>query len=410
MGARREYAVPLLLHRAGLLERFYTDACGNKGLGAWFSAASRIPRIGDRLSALAGRRIPEEIVAKTRTFERLIIYHGIRSCFLRSGPAELFREQLRLQQAMGEAMAASGYGSATHIYSMLGECAPYLKEGRKRGLKVVTEIYIALSTEKIVAREQERYPHWEAAAIDHEAVRQQFSNGDSLVAQMDFAICPSEFVCNDLVDNFNFPSAATSVVPYGIDARWGRLESAPVVGRVLFVGTACLRKGIHYLAMCAAALQRQGCSYEYLVAGDVPEEVLKQPECRHLTFLGRITIKDVEEQFRRADVFVLPTLAEGSAEAVYQALAAGVPVITTKSAGSVVRDGINGHVVPERDVDALAEALRSLISNRKQRDRMSVEARHAAKDYTLEKYGERLRSALNSMDPRHQHDVDLSRR
>ena len=50
-------------------------------------------------------------------------------------------------------------------------------------------------------------------------------------------------------------------------------------------------------------------------------------------------------------MFVLPSLAEGSAEVTYEAIAAGVPVVTTRAAGSVVRDGIEGRIVPERDPD-----------------------------------------------------------
>jgi len=68
--------------------------------------------------------------------------------------------------------------------------------------------------------------------------------------------------------------------------------------------------------------------------------VYRQSICRSLSFLGRVPRDRIHEEFQTADLFVLPTLAEGSAEVTYEALAAGLPVITTKSAGSVVRDGI----------------------------------------------------------------------
>ncbi len=61
-----------------------------------------------------------------------------------------------------------------------------------------------------------------------------------------------------------------------------------------------------------------------------------------------------------ADVFVFPSLFEGSAVVTYEALACGLPSIVTAEAGSVVRHGLEGLVVPARDVEALAEAMERL--------------------------------------------------
>jgi glycosyltransferase involved in cell wall biosynthesis len=105
----------------------------------------------------------------------------------------------------------------------------------------------------------------------------------------------------------------------------------------------------------------------------------------------------IHEEFAAADVFVLPSLAEGSAEVTYEALAAGVPVVTTVAAGSVVRDGVEGRIVPERDPEALADAIARIVEDRDRRARMSVAARERARDYTWERYGERLVGALRSV-------------
>jgi hypothetical protein len=64
IGARRGYAVPDILARAGMLERFYTDLAGNVGVGRILSA---LPLLNGRFRALAGRRVPETIRAKTAT-------------------------------------------------------------------------------------------------------------------------------------------------------------------------------------------------------------------------------------------------------------------------------------------------------------------------------------------------------
>jgi glycosyltransferase involved in cell wall biosynthesis len=149
--------------------------------------------------------------------------------------------------------------------------------------------------------------------------------------------------------------------------------------------------------MAAERLTSHNRHYDFRVAGHAVASVTRQPICRNLNFLGRVDRDKIHLEFQSADLFVLPTLAEGSAESVYEALAAGLPVITTKSAGSVVRDGIEGRIVPERDPEALAEAIRELTEDRALRDRMAVAARERARDFTWERYGERLLAYLKGL-------------
>jgi glycosyltransferase involved in cell wall biosynthesis len=172
------------------------------------------------------------------------------------------------------------------------------------------------------------------------------------------------------------------------------VRNEPVCGRILFTGTAELRKGIHYLAMAAEKLVLRGGRYEFRVAGNVERSIANQEQCRHLNFLGRVPRAQIAGEFAAADLLVLPSLAEGSAETTYEALACGVPVVTTLEAGSVVRDGIDGRIVPSRDPEALANAIADIIEDRQKRQRMSRAARHRAHDYTWERYGERLLAAL----------------
>ncbi len=82
----------------------------------------------------------------------------------------------------------------------------------------------------------------------------------------------------------------------------------------------------------------------------------------------------------------------------YEALACGLPVVTTNAAGSVVRDGLEGRIVPERDPETLAAAIEQLVEDRALRDRMAVAARERAQDYTWERYGERLLMTLKTLN------------
>jgi glycosyltransferase involved in cell wall biosynthesis len=114
----------------------------------------------------------------------------------------------------------------------------------------------------------------------------------------------------------------------------------------------------------------------------------------HVELLGAVPRAEIHVQFEWADVFLLPTLCEGSATVCYEALANGLPVITTPNAGSVVRDGIDGFIVPVRDAAAIADRIELLADNDDLWAAMSANALVRAEQYTLEKYGERLVDAL----------------
>jgi len=396
IGARRGYAVPAILEKAGMLERFYTDITGDLDLGKLLSTGAMLPFPGSPAPRLAGRRLPPSIRVKTTTFPGLSIVHALRQLANRRAPAADFRELMRFSRALGRAMTRCGFGEATHMYSMLGECGPLFAAGKQRGLTVVTEIYIPLSTERIVAEERKNFPDWEPDRPDFAAIRRERGGENALLTLTDFAICPSEAARDDLVQNFGFPRGRTAIVPYGMNPELLSVCNEAVRGRVLFAGTAELRKGIHYFATAAEKLAARGLHYEFRVAGNVQRSVANQKHCRYLTFLGRVPRAGMAREFTAADLFVLPSLAETGPEVNYEALACGVPVVTTPEARAIVRDGIDGRIVPSRDPEALADAITEIIEDRQKRKRMSHAARERARDFTWERYSERLVGALES--------------
>ncbi len=397
MGARRGYAVPLILEKAGMLERFYTDICGNVGFGKLLAAGSFLPGVGLKLSKLNNRRLPAEICSRARTFALRSLKWWARTAYSSGDSTERFRQDTLGTLEIGRAAAQCGFGRATHLYSMLSEFTPLMVLAKQRGITVVSEIYILISTEHLLAEERRRFPGWELTPPNWDSVRKDLLPEDPLFTCVDWYVCPSETVRDDLVSHWGVSRTRTLIVPYGVGPQWLDLVPRAQRGRVLFVGTADLRKGIHYLAMASEKLKSRGRNYEFRVAGHATSLVRRQQACRQLVFLGRLPRDRIADEFAAADVLVLPSLAEGSAEATYEALGAAIPVITTKAAGSVVRDGLDGRIVPERDPDALAAAIEELVEDRAKRDQMAAAARERAKGFTWERYGERLVSALRSL-------------
>jgi glycosyltransferase involved in cell wall biosynthesis len=395
IGARRGYAVPAILEEAGMLERFYTDLTGDIGLGAVLAWAAILPFLRKPARRLTGRRLPPAIRNKTTTFGAVTLMHALRQRLLSHTPASNFRQSARYSRALGHAMERKGFGNATHLYSMLDECGPLLNAAKRHGLKIVTEVYIPLSTERILADERRRFPHWETQKPHLEMLRREPGFEDPMLKLTDYFVCPSEVVRQDLVRNWSVEEHRTCLVPYGMNPELLSVHNQAVRGRILFVGTAELRKGIHYFAMAAERLTKMGYRYEFHVAGNVESSVVAQEQSRYVTYLGRVPRGEITNEYATADVFVLPSLAEGGAEAIYEALACALPVITTSEAGSVVRDKIEGRLVAARDPLALADAIVELVEDQQKREQMSRAARQRASEFTWERYGERLIQALD---------------
>ena len=99
---------------------------------------------------------------------------------------------------------------------------------------------------------------------------------------------------------------------------------------------------------------------------------------------------DIAFTYQEADLFAFPSLEEGSPLVTYEAMAHGLPILTSPmGAGGVVREGIDGLVVSPYEEDAWVEALRKLANSPDLRAKFGVSARKRAKEFTWEKVGQR---------------------
>lgn len=196
------------------------------------------------------------------------------------------------------------------------------------------------------------------------------------------------------------PPEKCVVVPYGVDLP----EAAPEKTReatdglnVLFVGRASLAKGIRFL--CEALRPFVGKRVICRVVGQicVDERRLREYAPPNVELVGRVLRSEVAQQYRWADVFCLPSLCEGSATVIYEALAHGLPVITTPNSGSIVRDQMEGFIVPVMDGGAIATAIDTFFQDRRLLESMSSAALKRAAFGSLEAYGGRLIAAIRGV-------------
>jgi glycosyltransferase involved in cell wall biosynthesis len=165
----------------------------------------------------------------------------------------------------------------------------------------------------------------------------------------------------------------------------------------LFVGEVGLRKGVPYLLQAWSELNLKNAEL-WLVGAVVPgiKKIVEKYHGREdIKFLG--FQRNIPELMTKADIFVFPSIEEGSALVTYEAMAAGLPVVTTTNSGSVVRDGQEGFVLPIRDVEKLKEKIRILYNDRDLRGKMGEAGRRRAEEFTWFNYGENLVKAYEQI-------------
>ena len=156
--------------------------------------------------------------------------------------------------------------------------------------------------------------------------------------------------------------------------------------KVLFVGALIQRKGISYLL---DAIDQLGLQVEFtLIGARYRENKRVDDACERWRWIESLPHDQVIDMMLEADVLVLPSLTEGCALVVLEALSCGLPVIVTPNTGSLefVRDGHEGFVVPLCNADAIADRLSLLNCNRDLLIEMSKRAQATAERKSWESY------------------------
>jgi len=392
MGARMHYAVPALLEQAGMLQAFYTDIVGDQGVVGLLDHVIPHKLRSRPMRRLFGRKVPVEVPDhKVRTLPGQAL-----SSFALSRLPPPLRPHFphgKVESQLRRRILRDGFAGANAFYSVDNGDLPLISEARRRGMFVVYEQVICADVGRIMRQERDLFPGLEPQ--DSEEIVENGIRRDLEVWSLsDLVIVASQFVAEGLVALGCAPEKI-AVVPYGLDMSWLGVEARPYPRRVLFVGTVGLRKGSHYLAEAYRLLKGRGVEAEFRVVG--PESVpgiTQAPPFRGPSYVGQVPRASVRREFAEGDVFVFPTLAESSALTHLEALAMGLPVITTSHCGSVVEDGVSGFIVPLRDAETLADRIVRVIGDRPLRERMSHEARKRAAQYSWKQYGEGLVAAI----------------
>jgi len=213
----------------------------------------------------------------------------------------------------------------------------------------------------------------------------------------DRVLCGSRFAAATMLDG-GTDERKLAVINYGVDTElFMPSERRSFEGslNLLFVGSFGLRKGAYYILQALRQLRTLSKLTLKIVGHISVQQEFLSGLSDVITVVPHISRLSIHKAYCGSDVLILPSLFEGSSLVTYEALASGLPVITTKSAGSIVRNRIDGLIVNEANVDTLVEAIVILYNDIDLRREMAANARQRALKFSWEHYSVSVNEVLN---------------
>lgn len=186
----------------------------------------------------------------------------------------------------------------------------------------------------------------------------------------------------------------------GVDVeRFSPAPNPPEKFVAVFVGSLIKRKGVHHLIDVWRKLALKDA--ELWLYGTIHKEIMPMFANYKVGADGIFALgysAKIAEAYRSAAVHIFPSECEGSAKCTYEAAACGLPQITTRESGDVVRHEVNGLIIPPNDPDALAAAILRLYSDRALCAKLGAAGRErAVKEFTWDHFREQLFAAYRSV-------------
>jgi glycosyltransferase involved in cell wall biosynthesis len=383
------------LAEAGLLSR-YVRPYSNLGR-KWEQIISILPMMGEIYRRSIGRRtLPDGLT--TRLIWEAAISQDIALAVAQRIPLPGHlggRLRSTLMDARTRALALAGVRALqeeTAVVASWGCAQPVFRKMKQRGGLCLLNYSLAHHhfTRSLLQEEAALEPDFADTFKGEDRPKWLEERFDDEINLADRILVGSSFV-RDSFQAEGVPRDKIEIIPYGTDTGLFQPDASNKIKidltfNLLFVGQIGQRKGIAYLLKAYERFRGHGTHLRIVgkIQGNGTALRPYRNLFEHIDHMPRSYLPDI---YREADVFVFPTLVEGMPLVVLEAMASGIPVIVTPNGpGDIVRDGVDGFVVPIRDVDAIVDRLERLRRDPILRKEMGKNARQRALEFTWDAY------------------------
>jgi glycosyltransferase involved in cell wall biosynthesis len=295
--------------------------------------------------------------------------------------------------------------SYSGVYTYEDGALETLTAARESGIRGIYELPIAYwqTVRQLLDEETERLPAWKitlGGGISDSESKLIRKTKELELAEM--VICPSQFVATSLPETARLRKKIV-VAPFGSPpAVPGKSRVCAAAGeklRVLFAGSMSQRKGLGDLLAALRLLRRRDVELVILGSLQAPMEFYRK-EFAGFRYETNRPHAAVLELMESCDVFCLPSIVEGRALVMQEAMSRGLPLIITPNTGGedLIEEGVTGFLVPIRRADEIAGRIAWFADNRSALVDMSHAAQAKAARLTWETYGEIIANAILDLD------------
>ena len=221
----------------------------------------------------------------------------------------------------------------------------------------------------------------------------------------DHIMVPTEFARQTFLVR-GFPEKKIIKIPYGVDLKeFQKKKSNKKKGllfRIIYTGTLSIRKGVLYLLKSFEELNLKNS--QLLMIGNVDSEIKlkinKYRSNKKIVFKKSISQSKLSEQYSSSNVFITCSIEEGLSMVQLQAMSCGLPIICTPNSGGdeIVDNGIDGFILPIRDIKELKKKILYLYNNQSICFEMGIRAQKKIKDsFSWETYGKNVISTYQKL-------------
>ena len=405
-GAQHAWQRAAAFQAAGMLGWYATSA--------YFHPGSPAVRAADHLPGRAGR------TARARLLRRhfpLLDHTAVR----RMGLAELGELALHNLGADAPARALNAWGNRRFgrqavelmarepvdvVWGFDTAALEVFRRAKPRGIACVLDQTIGhrRAWAERLAAEHARHPEVFAGRGPARMGARWLARQDAELALADRVVCGSRFAAETLTAR-GVDSAKVRVRPYGFDETLWPSEPprrAPLAGRpleLIFVGTLTPRKGVAHLLRAMTMVPPGEARLTLVGRRAIPARALA-PVRERVTHLPHAPPGALPELMRGADLFVLPSLFEGSAVVLNEALAAGLGIVQSAAAGDGAREDVTGTVLDPVSPQRLAATIRALAREPARVARWQANAWAARHTRTWARYRAALPALAAGVAPR----------
>lgn len=391
LGARRHYAEAEILQEFGFLERLFTDIyIGNKPIIEYLLKLTLRANQSGLIKKILGRNNETLPPKKVTSFDLLGLWY-VNAIRTANRPGKLEIVYSEVAKRFFEKIYQSNLLSCDILVGFNGASYDLFKYAKNKGIYCILDQTSNPKALEIKLTE-EQFDIWRdwvpfGGGYIPEDLLKKAEYHEWQVA--DLITVGSTFVANGLIE-CGVPPEKINVIPSGVDLTKFNVPSRekfdgkrPI--RVLFVGRVSIMKGVPYLLNALKLLGSNRVEARFI--GEISICLEKLETFADVAyFLGKIPRSDIVKHYAWADVFCFPSITEGSASVTYEALATGLPVITTVNSGSLVNHGFDGYIIDIKNVASIKNALNHYFNNPNDLSQHQINAANARDKVGLNRY------------------------